>query len=112
MIDSEEFYLVHRARRFEPSATGRTELERRYIHGARWCDADDIAELVAAGEQVYPLQLGELLPAANRLADAAMAGSEAGAGRASAHPMTRLSRQGRQSHIGQCVANALDGALL
>ena len=27
----------------------------------RWCDAADIAELVAAGEQVYPLQLGELL---------------------------------------------------
>jgi hypothetical protein len=44
-------------------------LERRYIHEARWCDATDIAELVAAGEQVYPLQLGELLPAAHRLAD-------------------------------------------
>jgi 8-oxo-dGTP pyrophosphatase MutT (NUDIX family) len=71
MIDSEEFYLVHRTRRFEPSIVGRTELERRYIHGARWCDANDIAELVAAGELVYPLQLGELLPAAGRLADAA-----------------------------------------
>jgi 8-oxo-dGTP pyrophosphatase MutT (NUDIX family) len=73
LIDSEEFYLVHRTRRFEPSIVGRTELERRYIHGARWCDANDIAELVAAGEQVYPVQLGELLPAANRLA----AGNEA-----------------------------------
>jgi 8-oxo-dGTP pyrophosphatase MutT (NUDIX family) len=72
MIDSEEFYLVHRTRRFEPSIVGRTELERRYIHGARWCDATDIAELVAAGELVYPLQLGELLPAANGLADAAL----------------------------------------
>jgi 8-oxo-dGTP pyrophosphatase MutT (NUDIX family) len=70
LIDSEEFYLVHRTRRFEPSGAGRTELERRYIHGARWCDANDIAELVAAGEQVYPLQLGELLPALNRVADA------------------------------------------
>jgi 8-oxo-dGTP pyrophosphatase MutT (NUDIX family) len=68
LIDSEEFYLVYCTRRFEPSITGRTELERSYIHGARWCDADDIAELAAAGEQVYPLQLGELLPAANRLA--------------------------------------------
>jgi 8-oxo-dGTP pyrophosphatase MutT (NUDIX family) len=68
LIDSEEFYLVYRTRRFEPSITGRTELERSYIHGARWCDAHDIAELAAAGEQVYPLQLGELLPAANRLA--------------------------------------------
>jgi 8-oxo-dGTP pyrophosphatase MutT (NUDIX family) len=71
LIDSEEFYLVYRTPRFEPSIAGRTELERRYIHGARWCDANDIAELVAAGEQVYPLQLGELLPAANQLADAA-----------------------------------------
>jgi 8-oxo-dGTP pyrophosphatase MutT (NUDIX family) len=68
LIDSEEFYLVYRTQRFEPSITGRTELERSYIRGARWCDANDIAELVAAGEQVYPLQLGELLPAANRLA--------------------------------------------
>jgi 8-oxo-dGTP pyrophosphatase MutT (NUDIX family) len=48
LLDSEEFYLVHRTRRFEPSTEGRTELERRYIHGARWCDADDIAELVAS----------------------------------------------------------------
>ncbi len=69
VIDSEEFYLVCRTSRFEPCLDGRTELERRYIHGARWCDADDIAELTAAGEQVYPLQLGELLPVANRLAD-------------------------------------------
>jgi 8-oxo-dGTP pyrophosphatase MutT (NUDIX family) len=70
LIDSEEFYLLYRTRRFEPSIVGQTELERRYIHGARWCDANDIAELVAAGEQVYPLQLGQLLPAANQLADA------------------------------------------
>ncbi|QNI06576.1 NUDIX domain-containing protein [Mycobacterium kubicae] len=69
VIDSEEFYLVHRTRRFEPALDGRTELERRYIHGARWCDADDIAGLVAAGELVYPVQLGELLPLANQLAD-------------------------------------------
>jgi 8-oxo-dGTP pyrophosphatase MutT (NUDIX family) len=79
LIDSEEFYLVHRTRRFEPSIAGRTELERRYIHGTRWCDANVIAELVAAGEQVYPFQLGELLPMANRLADAAL-DNEAAAG--------------------------------
>ena len=71
VIDSEEFYLVYRTPRFEPSIAGRTELERHYIHGARWCDANDIAELTAAGEQVYPLQLGELLPTANQLADGA-----------------------------------------
>lgn len=73
LIDSEEFYLVHRTRRFEPAVAGRTELERSYIHGARWCDADDISALTAVGEQVYPLQLGELLPVANRLADGARA---------------------------------------
>lgn len=82
VIDSEEFYLVYRTRRFEPSIAGRSELERRYIHGARWCGAGDIADLVAAGELVYPLQLGELLPAANRLADGAGVapdGTESGA---------------------------------
>ncbi|BBX44302.1 NUDIX domain-containing protein [Mycobacterium cookii] len=60
-IDSEEFFFVHRTRRFEPSITGRTELESRYIHGHRWCDPADIADLAAAGETVYPLQLSELL---------------------------------------------------
>jgi 8-oxo-dGTP pyrophosphatase MutT (NUDIX family) len=68
LIDSEEFYLVHRTRRFEPSVTGRTELEHRYIHGSRWCDAKDIAELVAAGQTVYPRQLPELLADAIALA--------------------------------------------
>ena len=69
LIDSEEFYLIHRTRRFEPSIAGRTELERNYISAARWCHADDIAELVAAGQTVYPLQLSELLADANALAD-------------------------------------------
>jgi 8-oxo-dGTP pyrophosphatase MutT (NUDIX family) len=69
-IDSEEFFFVHRTRRFEPSTVGRTELENRYIHCHRWCDAADIAELVAAGETVYPLQLSELLADAIALAGA------------------------------------------
>lgn len=69
MTGSEEFYLLYRTRRFEPSTTRRTELELRYIHGFRWCDANDIAELVAVGELVYPMQLGELLGAASRLVD-------------------------------------------
>ena len=69
-IDSEEFFFVHRTRRFEPSTAGRTELENRYIHGHRWCDTADIAELVAAGETVYPLQLSELLAEAIALAGA------------------------------------------
>jgi len=68
LIDSEEFYFVHRTQRFEPSRTGRTELERSYIHGHRWCDAADIAALVAAGETVYPTQLSGLLTDAAALA--------------------------------------------
>jgi 8-oxo-dGTP pyrophosphatase MutT (NUDIX family) len=69
-IDSEEFFFVHRTRRFEPSTSGRTELENRYIHCHRWCDAADIVELVAAGETVYPLQLPELLTEAAAQASA------------------------------------------
>jgi 8-oxo-dGTP pyrophosphatase MutT (NUDIX family) len=67
-IDSEEFFFVYRTRRFEPSTAGRTDLENRYIHGHRWCDPADIAELAAAGETVYPLQLSELLTEAISLA--------------------------------------------
>ena len=70
VIRSEEMFFVHRTDRFEPSASGRTALERRYIHGHRWCDETMIGELVAKGETVYPLQLGELLSEANALADA------------------------------------------
>ncbi|MCV7408728.1 exopolyphosphatase [Mycobacterium florentinum] len=69
LIDSEEFFFVRRTARFEPVCTGRTELERRYIHCHRWCDANDIAELVAAGQTVYPRQLAELLADAIALAD-------------------------------------------
>jgi len=67
-IDSEEYFFVYRTARFEPSAAGRTELESRYIHCHRWCDAGDIAGLAAAGETVYPLQLSELLAEAIALA--------------------------------------------
>jgi 8-oxo-dGTP pyrophosphatase MutT (NUDIX family) len=68
-LDSQEFFFVCRTRRFEPSATGRTGLERRYLLGHRWCDGADIAELAGGGETVYPLQLAELLAEANALAD-------------------------------------------
>ncbi|HJT92510.1 MAG TPA: NUDIX domain-containing protein, partial [Mycobacterium sp.] len=70
VIRSEEMFFVHRTQRFEPSTAGRTGLERAYIHGHRWCDATMIHDLVANGETVYPLQLGELLNEANALADA------------------------------------------
>ncbi|CAN5204637.1 NUDIX domain-containing protein [soil metagenome] len=69
VMRSQEFFFVYRAAHFEPSAAGRTELEHRDIHGQRWCGADDIAALVAAGQAVYPQQLGELLTAANGVAD-------------------------------------------
>jgi 8-oxo-dGTP pyrophosphatase MutT (NUDIX family) len=69
-INSEEFFFVYRTRRFEPVTEGRTELENRYIHCHRWCDAADIASLGAAGETVYPLQLAELLTEAIALASA------------------------------------------
>ncbi len=69
VIDSQEFFFVYRTHRFEPSVSGRTELERRYIHCFRWCRPADIAALSAAGETVYPLQLSELLDEATALAD-------------------------------------------
>jgi 8-oxo-dGTP pyrophosphatase MutT (NUDIX family) len=74
VMASEEFYFVHRTRRFDPSSARRTPLELRYIHGHRWCDAAAIAALAAAGQRVYPLELGDLLEEANRLADAPPAG--------------------------------------
>ena len=79
VIRSEEMFFVHRTGRFDPSAAGRTALERRYIHGHRWCDETMIGELVAEGETVYPVQLGELLAEANALADGPGAGGAAGA---------------------------------
>ncbi|AQA05784.1 exopolyphosphatase [Mycobacterium sp. MS1601] len=75
VMRSQEFFFVHRTRGFEPSEVGRTELEKRYIRGHRWCDSADIESLVAAGQAVYPLQLAELLAAANEAADAAGAQS-------------------------------------
>ena len=69
VIQSQEFYFVHRTSRFEPTTGGRTALELRYIHGHRWCDSAAIEKLAAGGETVYPLQLGELLAEANVMAD-------------------------------------------
>lgn len=70
VIRSQELFFVYRTARFVPSMGGHTALERRMIHGYRWCDETMIRELVANGETVYPLQLGELLKQANGLADA------------------------------------------
>lgn len=69
VMQSHEFYFVHRTRRFEPSQDTRTPLELRYIHGHRWCDATEITRLNRRGETVYPRQLAQLLAAAHQLAD-------------------------------------------
>lgn len=69
VIASQEFFFVHRTRRFEPSADGRTSLELGYIHDHRWCDAETIGELETGGQTVYPRQLAELLGEANAVAD-------------------------------------------
>lgn len=74
-IDSQEFFFLCRTPRFEPSDVGRTGLEHRYLHTHRWCDAETIAALAAAGEAVYPRQLGERLAEANALADTPPAGA-------------------------------------
>jgi 8-oxo-dGTP pyrophosphatase MutT (NUDIX family) len=68
VIRSEELFFLYRTARFEPSTSGHTTLERRYIHGHRWCDQAAIDALVAGGETVYPLQLGELLDDAMTMA--------------------------------------------
>jgi 8-oxo-dGTP pyrophosphatase MutT (NUDIX family) len=68
VIRSEEMFFIHRTTRFEPSTSGHTALERRSIHGHRWCDEDTIGELATRGETVYPLQLAELLAEANATA--------------------------------------------
>ena len=69
VMTSEEYYFVHRTRRFDPDTADRTELELRYIHQHRWCDAAVIAEFEAIGQRVHPRQLVALLPEADRLAD-------------------------------------------
>ncbi|MCF6386151.1 NUDIX domain-containing protein [Mycobacterium sp. MBM] len=74
LMRSEELFFVHRTAHFEPVTTGHTDLERRYLHGHLWCDETMIGELVAKGQTVYPLQLGELLAQAGELADVRGAG--------------------------------------
>ncbi|BBY32039.1 hypothetical protein MMIN_01000 [Mycolicibacter minnesotensis] len=68
-LKSQEFFFTHRTERFELSDRGRTGLEHRYLQGHRWCDAAAIEALAAAGEKVYPVQLGQRLAEAARSAD-------------------------------------------
>ena len=73
VMASREYFFLHRTRRFDPVAAGRTPLEHRYIHGHRWCDGTVIGQLVDGGETVYPRQLADLLAEADRLVDAGAA---------------------------------------
>lgn len=75
LMRSEELFFVLRTEGFVPESTGFTDLESSTITGHRWCGGTDIAEIVASGEAVYPLQLAELLDEANAIADGRVAPS-------------------------------------
>jgi beta-phosphoglucomutase-like phosphatase (HAD superfamily) len=71
LIRSEELFFALRTDGFEPHHGGFTELENRTITGHRWCTADTVRELAAAGEAVYPHDLADLLDEAGAVASAA-----------------------------------------
>lgn len=60
-VQAEETYFAAAVAEFTPDGAGRTELERRTVIDARWCSAQEIRDLDAAGEQVYPPGLADLL---------------------------------------------------
>jgi len=68
LIRSEELFFALALGHFEPHTANYTALERASILGSRWCSAADIAEMIGAGEQVYPHDLGELLVEARTVA--------------------------------------------
>lgn len=61
LIRSEELFFTLRSPGFHWRPADLTALERRTITDHRWCTADDIRALDAAGEAVYPYHLDELL---------------------------------------------------
>nr|WP_228536414.1 NUDIX domain-containing protein [Nocardia sp. XZ_19_231] len=61
LIRSEELFFTLRSPGFQWRPADLTALERRTITDHRWCTADDIRALDAAGEAVYPYHLDELL---------------------------------------------------
>jgi 8-oxo-dGTP pyrophosphatase MutT (NUDIX family) len=65
VIRSEELFFATRTEEFEPVASGFTDLEQRSVTGYRWCSAEDIRELAASGETVYPYGMAELLDEAD-----------------------------------------------
>ncbi len=69
LLDSEEYFFVLRVDGFVPDPHGLTEREQRFLLEYRWCAADEVRALAAAGTEVYPQDLGELLTDAAAHAD-------------------------------------------
>jgi len=67
-LRSEELFFVVQGRAFEPGVAGFTELEVRMGLEHRWFDADELREVIRAGEAVYPQDLPELLDEAGAAA--------------------------------------------
>lgn len=60
-IRAEETYYAAAVDPFTPDGAGRTELELRTVTDARWCTADEVADLDRHGDAVYPPGLEQLL---------------------------------------------------
>lgn len=69
LLDSEEYFFVLRVDGFVPHPRALTERERRFLLEYRWCAADQVRALAAAGTEVYPQDLAELLADAAAHAD-------------------------------------------
>ena len=66
LIDSEEFYLVHRTRRFEPSGAGAPSWNAATSTAPAGATRMTSPNWSPAGRQVYPLQLGSCSPRRSR----------------------------------------------
>lgn len=60
----DEHYWALAVAHFAPVPAALTELERRTVTDVRWCSADDVRALAAAGDHVYPPDLAGLLAGA------------------------------------------------
>lgn len=68
LIRSEELFFALALSQFVPQTSNYTALERASIIGSKWCSSSDIADMIGAGEQVYPHDLGDLLSEARTVA--------------------------------------------
>lgn len=69
LLDSEEYFFVLRVDGFVPHPHALTEREQRFLLEYRWCSVDQVRALAAAGTEVYPQDLAELLADAAAHAD-------------------------------------------